>query len=178
MDPGGFRSTGESFGHRDNETAENIDDMADAITTLKRLYRPRKLVLVGHSGGATVASVILGRHPGLADGAVLVSSPCDLVGWRAAHHYRGAFRSESPQRYIGHIPHDARVAVIVGAADTNTFAFLSERYVAALKTRGVSATLTEIPGADHDTAFASPAVYTMAAELAKPVAPGMAEGRR
>ena len=85
----GFRSTAESFGHRDNETAENIDDIADAIKTLKRVYRPRKAVLVGHSGGATVASVILGRYPGLADGTVLVSSPCDLVAWRAAHHYRG-----------------------------------------------------------------------------------------
>jgi dipeptidyl aminopeptidase/acylaminoacyl peptidase len=103
-------------------------------------------MLVGDSGGATVASVILGRYPGLANAAVLVRSPCDLMAYQAAHHRVAAFRSDSPDRYIDRIPLDTQVAVIVGAADTNTFPFPSERYVAALKARGVSATLTEIPG--------------------------------
>jgi pimeloyl-ACP methyl ester carboxylesterase len=167
MDRAGLSSTGDSFGHHDNETAENIDDIADAIATLKKMYQPRKVVLVGHSGGATVASVILGRQPRLADGAVLVSSPCDLVAWHAAHNSHKPFRSESPDRYVDRIPLGARVAVLVGSADTNTFPFLSERYVAALKARGVPVTLTEIPGADHDAAFVSPVVYAAAAELAK-----------
>jgi predicted esterase len=165
--PSGLGSTGESYGHHDNETAENIDDIAGAIQTLKGIYRPSKLVLIGHSGGAQVAAVILARHPHLADAAVLVSGPFDVAAWKAGRNISGAFRSESPIRYVDRIPLDTRIAVIEGANDTNTFPSLAEQYTAALKARGVPVQLIVVPGADHDAAFNASSVYGAALQLAK-----------
>jgi len=165
--PTGLGSTGESYGHRDNETAQNIDDIAGAIQTLKGIYRPSRLVLIGHSGGAQVAAVILARHPHLADGAVLVSGPFDLAAWHAGHNQTGSFRSESPIRYVDRIPLDTRIVVIEGTNDTNTFPSLAEQYTAALKARGVPVQLIEVPGADHDAAFNAPSVYASALQLAQ-----------
>jgi pimeloyl-ACP methyl ester carboxylesterase len=165
--PSGLGSTGESYGHHDNETAENIDDIAGAIQTLRGIYHPSKVVLIGHSGGAQVAAIILARHPHLADAAVLVSGPFDVAAWKAAHNISGPFRSESPLRYVDRIPPDTRIVVIEGTSDTNTFPALAEQYTAALKARGVPVQLIEVPGADHDAAFNAPAVYSSALQLAK-----------
>jgi len=165
--PSGLASTGDSSNHHDNETAENIDDIAGAIQMLKGTYRPSKTILIGHSGGAQVAAVILARHPHLADGAVLASGPFDLAQWKAAFNNTRPYRSESPILYVDRIPTDARVVVIEGTADTNTFPRLAEQYTAALKARGVPVQLIEVPGADHDGAFNAPAVYQSAVQLAR-----------
>lgn len=125
------------------------------------------MVLIGHSGGAQVAAIILARHPHLADAAVLVSGPFDVAAWHAGHNNNGAFRSESPIRYVDRVTPDTRIVVIAGTNDTNTFPYLAEQYTAALKTRGVSVQLIEVPGADHDAAFNAPAVYSSALQLAK-----------
>jgi pimeloyl-ACP methyl ester carboxylesterase len=61
----------------DNWNATNTDAIANAIGALKRRYHARKVVVVGHSGGAAIAANILGRHPELIDAALLVSCPYD-----------------------------------------------------------------------------------------------------
>jgi pimeloyl-ACP methyl ester carboxylesterase len=165
--PSGLGSTGDANGHRDNETAENIDDIAGAIQTLKALYRPSKLVLIGHSGGAQVAAIILARQPHLADAAVLVSGPFDVAAWKAGHKIATPFRSESPIQYVDRMPLDTRIVVIEGTDDTNTFPSLAAQYTAALKARGVPVQLIEVPGADHDAAFNAPSVYASAVQLAQ-----------
>jgi hypothetical protein len=58
--------------------------------------------------------------------------------------------------------------VLVGSDDTRTPPFVSEKYVALLKARGIAASLTESPQADHDAAFRSRTTLIAALELMKP----------
>src|SRR5687767_7764408 len=51
----------------DNYTAEAVDAVATAARALAQRFTARRVVLVGHSGGATIAAIVLGRHPEVAD---------------------------------------------------------------------------------------------------------------
>ena len=167
-DETGHWSTGSDLGRNDNYTAEIIDDIADAVKTLKDVYKPRKVILVGHSGGAAIAAVILGRFPRLIDGAVLVGCPCGTGNGRIGEPGSLMAHSENAARYVERVPLDARIAVLVGSEDTRTPPFVSERYVALLKARGIAVSLTEIPQADHDAAFRSRTTLMGALELIRP----------
>jgi len=59
----------------DDYTAENVDRVAGALSSLRNTHRARHVVLVGHSGGAALAALVLGRHPGVADAALLLGCP-------------------------------------------------------------------------------------------------------
>jgi pimeloyl-ACP methyl ester carboxylesterase len=164
----GHISTGSDLGRNDNYTAEVIDNIADAVRTLKDVYKPRKVIMVGHSGGAAIAAVTLGRFPRLINGAVLVGCPCGTGNWRIGEPGSLMAHSENAARWVERIPGDAHVAVLVGSDDTRTPPFVSERYVALLKARGIAAILTEIPQADHDAAFRSRTTLMTALELIRP----------
>ena len=83
-DPQGNISEGErGQATGDNYNAQNVDALAAAISELRQRFQARRLVVVGHSGGAAITANILGRHPALIDGALLVSCPCDVKRWRA-----------------------------------------------------------------------------------------------
>jgi pimeloyl-ACP methyl ester carboxylesterase len=62
------------FIHGDDSTTRNVDAIAAAVTALREHHRAKRAVLVGHSGGAAISGVVLGRHPGPADGAVLAAT--------------------------------------------------------------------------------------------------------
>jgi alpha-beta hydrolase superfamily lysophospholipase len=66
----------------DNYTPEVVDAVNQAITQLRDKYKPRHVVVVGHSGGAAIGADLLGRHPEAADVALLVACPCDVTAWR------------------------------------------------------------------------------------------------
>ncbi len=168
FDSAGAKSSGNNFNRTDSYTAENVDDIAGAIKNLKAFYKPSRVVLVAHSGGSAISAVILGRTPHLANAAVLVSCPCDIEAWRSMTGRRPWPNSESPIRYVDRIPTDARVAVLVGSNDTDTPSKLSEEYLAALKGRGIAATLDVLQGATHNGAFRSSHVIDAAQSLAKP----------
>lgn len=138
-DSAGRRSDGSDNGRRDHYTSGNIAAVGAAIDALKKHYKARRVVLVGHSGGAAFAGVLIGRRPGLAQGAVLVSCPCDIPRWRSERG-RGAWpNSQSPMAAAGGVPKGTRVIAITGSSDDNTTPALAEDYVAALAKRGVSA---------------------------------------
>ena len=67
----------------DNYDDERVSIIAGAIKNLKTRYQAKKLILVGHSGGAAISGKILALFPQLADVAILVSCPCDVNAWRA-----------------------------------------------------------------------------------------------
>jgi alpha-beta hydrolase superfamily lysophospholipase len=71
---------GETTG--DNYTPEVLDAVATAILELKARYGPRRVVLVGHSGGSAIVGSLIGRREGMADAVLLVSCVCDLEVWR------------------------------------------------------------------------------------------------
>jgi pimeloyl-ACP methyl ester carboxylesterase len=166
-DAEGNFSSGNAAGRADNFTADNIDIIAGAIATLKAFHGAGRVVLVGHSGGAAMAGVLLGRHPGLADAAVLAACPCDVPRWRAMKG-RGAWTSESPDRYVDRVPMRTRVAVLVGGDDTETAPVLSRDYAAALARRGIAAELAILDGIGHAGIIAAPALVEAALRLATP----------
>jgi pimeloyl-ACP methyl ester carboxylesterase len=162
-------STGTHYQRTDSYTPYNIDEAAMAIRRLKDHHRASRVVLIAHSGGTAYAGVIIGRHPALADEAVLVSCPCDIARWREGVRRGRYTRSLSPSDWVAKVPETTRVTAFTGERDTNTFPVLAEDYVASLVRRGVPARFEVIPAADHNGAFRSEQV--MRAALASLGAP-------
>ena len=148
-DRAGNGSTGDYYGRRDNYTRENVEAIAAALQTLKRHHGVKHLVVLGHSGGANIAGVILGYQPGLIDGAVLVSCACNLTRWRLDRARRRWTRSLSAHRYIDAIPEHTTVVAITGERDNRTKPYLARDYVDDLRDRGVDATFVLIPKGKH-----------------------------
>lgn len=162
----GHTSGGSHFGRRDSYTAGNIAAVAGAIETLKRRYKPRRVVVVGHSGGAAMLAVAIGRHPGLADNAVLVSCPCDIARWRRERG-RGAWRNSlSPSDFADRVPAATRVLAINGRDDDNTRPGLAASFVERLATRGIDARAIVIPGR-HGFNMLAPSVAAAVRELTR-----------
>lgn len=149
-DSKGKKSDGRDNGRRDHYTPENIDSVAAVIKSLRDHYRPTRVLLIGHSGGSAFTGVILGRHPGLVDGAVLASCPCDIPRWRQLSGSGSWPNSLSPASFADKVPVTARVVALTGGNDKNTTPSLARNYVESLTRRGVAAEFREIPGATHD----------------------------
>ncbi len=147
----GNRSTGSNFGRRDSYTAHNIDAVAEAISALKKHHGALKLLLVGYSGGAAYAGVIIGRYPGLVDGVVLAACPCDINAWRLSKGRRSWDRSLSPHTFISQVPPTTRVIAVTGTQDTNTRMSLAESYVEMLQKRSVAAEFRPALDATHNS---------------------------
>ena len=157
-DPTGHQSAGqrgEATG--DNYTPAVIDAIAAALTTLKARYHARRVVVAGHSGGAAIAADLLGRHPGLADAALLAACPCNLATWRAHMKQRVGgpvwelpITSISPEQVVARIPATTRVSLLVGTADSIAPKELTQEYYRRLRQQGIPATLHELPGLGHE----------------------------
>ena len=162
-DGAGNISSGELNDRFDNYTAANIDAVAGAVRALRAHHRAQRVILVGHSGGAAISAVILGKHPGTADGAVLIACPCHLANWRSGR--RPFARSESPHSYAAAVPASARIIAVTGSRDDNTIPSLASNYVATLAARGVRARFVEVAGAGHNDAVDAAEVTQAIGEL-------------
>lgn len=164
-DPTGHQSAGqrgEATG--DNYTPAVLDAIAGAVTALKAHYHAGRVVLAGHSGGAAITAGLLGRHPGLADAALLAACPCDVPAWRAHMKRRvgGSIwdqpvASVSPEQVSARIPAGTRVTLVVGANDSIAPKEFTQTYYQRLRQQGLPAKLVELPGAGHEL-FLSPVV--------------------
>lgn len=159
-DDEGRKSPGRTLGRRDHYTPVNNAAVADTIANLKAANAPSKVLALGYSGGAAQLGTIIGIRPGLVDGAVLLACPCDIAKWRALKGRRPWPRSQSPIDYVDQLDADIRIIAITGADDPNTFPVLAEDYVAAVKARGIEASLMIIPGAEHRYSQLRDAVLT------------------
>lgn len=143
-------STGDRMGGGDNYTAHNVDAVAHALQALKTKYAARRLVVVGYSGGAATAGVILGRHPTLIDDAVLIACPCDLA-IRRQDRKNQLRRSISPSEVADQVFTTVHVTAITGGMDINTAPNQVTGYVETLQQRGVKAQYVEVKKATHDS---------------------------
>ena len=150
-------------GRSDHYTKENLAEVGAAIEHLRAHFKPKSVIVVGHSGGAATGAVLLGMKPGLLNAAVLVSCPCDLVTWRAGR--REWARSENPIKWTGQVDASAKVVALTGLRDDNTSPELARAYVDALRARGVDARFRSLPDQTHDSAFRSPEVVEAVRDL-------------
>ena len=148
-DDRGRTSEGNTYRRRDNYSRDNIAAVGGAIAALRNHYRPRRVIYVGHSGGAAIGGVLIGRTPRLIDAAVLVSCPCDIARWLHERRKPPWRASLSPSVYAARVPRDMRVAVIAGATDANTFPAQAEDYARNLMRRGVDARFVLVEGGGH-----------------------------
>lgn len=138
-------STGESYAFSgdgyptDNYRPETVSTIATAIQGLKDFYQARCTILIGHSGGAMMSGIILGKNPGLASGAVLTSVVGDVHAWAKKHGYGNYSHSLSPDNFINHIPKQDFVYIVSGTKDTNTYPFMAKDYYEKLKMQEIHA---------------------------------------
>ena len=141
-------SEGDLHGRRDHYTEANNATVADGVARLKEHYGATRVVLVGHSGGAAMSGVVMGRYPGVADAAFLISCPCNVERWRS--NRRPWPRSLSPHDYVDGVSKDAMIVAITGAFDKNTRWSLAERYIASLVQNGGAGEAIKVDGAGHN----------------------------
>jgi len=127
----------------DNYNATNTDALAAVIDSLKARFHARKVVLVGHSGGSAISANILGRHPSLADAALLVSCPCDVTAWRAHMltktkfaGFEGPISTLSPIDLVAGVSAKVPVVMMVGDSDDVAPPELTRTYEAKAKELG------------------------------------------
>jgi pimeloyl-ACP methyl ester carboxylesterase len=160
-DPAGDRSSGDmGRAIADNYTPEVVDAVASAARELSNAYQADTIVLVGHSGGAAVAADLLGRHPGLARGAVLVGCGCDPTAWRNKRRietgnpmFDGPTRSLQPLDLASGVPPGTVVRLVIGQIDEVVPPAHSHAYAAALRARGINVSVDVIPGVGHNILF-------------------------
>jgi pimeloyl-ACP methyl ester carboxylesterase len=174
-DPAGNKSDGvRGLTTGDNYNARNTDSIAAAIGELERHWHARKVVVVGHSGGAALTANILGRHPALIHAGVIVSCPCDVETWRK-HMYEvqrwpgwlEKIDTVSPIDVVSGIANHVPVRMLVGTRDEVTPPSLSLAYETAAKKLGKDVKLTQLEGVEHEALF-DPAVLTTISQLVKP----------
>lgn len=160
----GAHSSGSDNGRADNWTQPVVAEIGQVIARLRDRFRPKAVVLVGHSGGAAISAALLGMRPGLADAAILIGCPCDMQAWRLGRS-TVPWRSEDPIGRAAEVPLRSRVIALTGSLDTTTAPSLAAGYVARLRRRGVDAEFRVVPGAGHVDILGSPAITAAAAEL-------------
>ena len=165
-DGNGEYSSGSDNGRADNWPRTVISEVGTAIERLRIKYKPKTLILVGHSGGAATAAVLLGMKPTLAESAVLVSCPCDIIAWRVGR--RGSpWNSENPILWVNTVPASTKVIALTGNRDGTTSPALAKDYIKELQARGIDAIFISIPDAEHRDALGTTAVSDAIARLLK-----------
>jgi pimeloyl-ACP methyl ester carboxylesterase len=142
----------------DNWTPEIVNAVATVLSELKDKYHPRRVILVGHSGGAAIIGNLLGRQgAAAADGALLVSCPCDLAAWRRHMQsvkggaiWERPVRSLSPLALVDNVPASAKIWLLVGSDDQTTPPALTLAYAEALRHRNVAVNVTIASGLGHN----------------------------
>jgi pimeloyl-ACP methyl ester carboxylesterase len=163
-------SDGQSGPGDDDYTPQNLDIVAAALAQLRSLNPGKKILLVGHSGGAATAALLASRFPNSADAYLLAACPCDVPAWRqwrgSSAGKKGAWTSLSPLAEAGKVPSGMLISLVVGNKDENTLPLFSESYARALQARGVKTRVTYAMNATHVSVLRSPEFFMLAGELA------------
>lgn len=131
-------------------TGRELDSIAAAIAALKSLHKAKRVVVIGHSGGALISGVLLGRAAPLINSVILISCPCNVPEWRESNDWRPLENAESPDKYLTNVPKSAQIFALTGERDSNTDPRFAKEYVAKAKELGLNASFTLIPGAGHN----------------------------
>ena len=124
------RSSG-SHGDVCNHYTENrIGAVSISIYSLKQHYNAGRVFLIGHSGDAATAGIIIGRNPDLVDGIVAVAYPANVPAWKAfPEKCKGWTNNLSSHDFVTRIKQSTLIFIANGANDQNTPPSLSTIYV-------------------------------------------------
>ena len=154
----------------DNYDKKRVNQVAQAITELKKLYSPSKVILAGHSGGAAITANLISLFPLLIDHIFIVSCPCDVNAWREDMFsltdksiFRGNIETLSPIDLVDHLSKKTIISIFVGKDDKNTRPILSEKYKKAATKEGSKVTL-ELIEWQHNI-FLSPDIINAITEI-------------
>jgi pimeloyl-ACP methyl ester carboxylesterase len=141
----------------DNYTPEVVNAVAAVLAELKDRYHPRRVILVGHSGGAAIVGDLLGQQGAAVDGALLVSCPCDLTAWRKHMQslkggaiWERPVRSLSPLALVDNVPTSTKIWLLVGSDDQIAPLALTLAYAEALRNRNIAVNVTIAPDLGHN----------------------------
>lgn len=150
---------------------EHLDILAAALGRLRVLNSGKKILLVGHAGGAAMAALLASRFSASADAYLLAACPCDLVKWQKWRNFSaggaiGGKGSLSPQAEVENIKATTRIGLVVGNKDDNILPIFSQAYAVSLQAQGVKTRLTYAVGATHVSVQRSPEFFMLAQALA------------
>ena len=168
--PGYRGNFGKSDGYANREDDDyskaNVEYMARALRDLRQAHPGKKVVMVGHSGGAAMTGLLLALHPELIEAAVLAGCPCDVGPWRrwratsAGKSNIPWTNSLSPLDNTKQVSKRAVVIAITGEKDNNTLPQFSQTYIAALQRYGVEkAQFVLAAGATHVAVLRAPEFF-------------------
>jgi predicted esterase len=144
-----------------------VEEIALAIKKLKDYHKANKIIIVGHSGGAAIAALILGRYPGIANGAILAACPCNLDKWAQMGGKKSGRGTLSPHDYVENIGPDITVIALTGTKDDNRFPILAVEYIEKLKKNNINAKFIGVEGETHNGVVRSPQFYNALNEILK-----------
>ena len=133
---------------------KNFQILAPALQNLRKYYKPEKLILIGHSGGAYQGGTIHGKVPGLVDINILISCPCDWEirkklsngkKWETKSQLK-ELKKNSPSFNYKDIDLKSLNILIVGKDDKNTAPGVSKYYYDLLKKKKLQVKLHIIDG--------------------------------
>jgi predicted esterase len=156
----GKRNALDSYGHPcDGYSAKMVATLAAAVAELKKYYQPRCTILIGHSGGAIMSGIILGKYPHLVDGAVLASVIYNVMKLSQRHQWGSWTQSLSPNTWINSIPKNTVIDIVSGNRDEITYPDLAYQYYLALKQADVSTNFISVPNGTHNSVVTDQAQY-------------------
>lgn len=149
-----MRSNGQTYYHEgDAYRSHTVSAVSQAILNLKDHYGAKRLVVIGHSGGASILANAMGAEQRFRPNvAILLAGNFNLKKW-AEHRsfpnwYRG--RGLSPHAQITGISPNVKIIAMTGENDTNTLPDFAAAYVKDLTAAGKQASFTPVKNTDHD----------------------------
>lgn len=170
-DEEGDRSDGDmGYAVTDNFTPEVVDAVAEVIAHLQAEHGARAVILAGHSGGAAISANVLGRHPELAGGALLIACGCDPDAFYARRRltdpdpfWNQPNPSLRPLVLAADVPNATRVRMVVG--DQDELLPMTQAYAEALRAHGGDVTVRVAEGLGHNIMFSDAAIESLFALL-------------
>jgi len=130
-----------------------VKAVSNAILSLKKHYQAKRLVVIGHSGGANILANGMGMVDGFQpDLAILLSGSYYMEKW-AKHRgfsqwYKG--RGLSPHEHVDGISPSVKIIALTGEDDRNTLPEFASSYVNKLRKAGKNASFRSVADTDHD----------------------------
>lgn len=158
----------------DNHTREVTEAVVAVINTLKKDFNARAVILMGHSGGATISANILALYSDTADAALLVGCGCDMAAARARYYDRTGnpewstpTASLDPMTSAHEVPVGKKVRLVVGENDDITIPEDTRRYADVLAANGVDVEMMVAPDRGHNLIIVAPEVFSYLDELVR-----------